>query len=146
MTPWMDNTEAVPWEFLKTSVKEKTFNAGCPIHPVLANRGPRQLCWWGGMGGRNTIAQPRRLCRCFQVEPGFSPASKSGRNPYRSAEARSEGEGEAADLIAFVVAIVFFSVFSPKIACQAQKPSKPLNNKEIHLAFLVRSNWLYFKQ
>ena len=27
MTPVMDDTEAVPWKFLKTSIKEKAFNA-----------------------------------------------------------------------------------------------------------------------
>jgi hypothetical protein len=60
---------------------------------------------------------------------------KQRRRRYRSAEGWSEAVGKATDLIAFVFAVFFFCVFSPKIACQAPKPSKPVNHKEIHLAF-----------
>jgi hypothetical protein len=33
----MDDTAAMPWEFLKTSQKEKAFNAWCPsrTHPIV---------------------------------------------------------------------------------------------------------------
>jgi hypothetical protein len=52
--------------------------------------------------------------RCFQVGPGFSPASKRAVGPYHSAEGRSEAAGEATDSIAFALAVVFFLHFQPK--------------------------------
>jgi hypothetical protein len=66
-------------------------------------------------------------------------SNPAARRAYRSAPSNAEGherspKGEATDSIAFVCHVVFFLVFSPKIACQAQKPPKSFKRKEIELA------------
>jgi hypothetical protein len=77
------------------------------------------------------------LAVASEIELGFSPASSAAaKRPNRSAEGRSKARRAKRLNIAFVFAVVlalafFFCVFSPKNACQAQKPSKPLKQKEI---------------
>jgi hypothetical protein len=39
------------------------------------------------------------------------------------------------DLLLFVALAFIFHVFSPKIACQVQKPPKPLQTNTIRMAF-----------
>jgi hypothetical protein len=70
------------------------------------------------------------------IRAGLQPSVwRSRKAVYRSAEGWSEApRGEATESIAFVFAVIFFRVFSPKIACQVPKPPKSFKQKEIELA------------
>jgi hypothetical protein len=55
----------------------------------------------------------------------------SDRHPRRACPERSR----TTDLTYFLILAFIFRIFSPKIACQAPKPPKPLKSKEIELEF-----------
>jgi hypothetical protein len=57
------------------------------------------------------ISQASRLCRYFQVKPGRKTRTAL---PWAASNGRSEAAGEATDLIAFAIAVVFILHFQPK--------------------------------
>ena len=64
----------------------------------------------------------------------ISPASKPRTGLPLCRRLERSPKGEAIESIAFPFAVVFFLVFSPKIACQAPKPPKSFKQKNIELA------------
>jgi hypothetical protein len=91
------------------------------------------------------LSSPKGICdspclSAFGLEPSFRPGVQSALKalplcPEQRRRAGAKPQAKRLIQLPLSLPFFFFFKFSPKIACQAPKPLKPLKKQELALAF-----------